>query len=287
MIKSVFALLAALFVGAVAGRTWLAPDTPGIAPTPGDPGGEAAAIAMQLSDEPGLDDESQLRVMVQALAGILNAEVEERHLMQQEFAALRLEVESLREALAQPQARRFGPGGRRQNQAGVDTEAALVRAGLDAGWAAEIRRRNDKLAMDTMFLQDQARREGWTGTERFANARNDISQQQINLRDEIGDEVYDGFLYETGAPNRVLINEVLQGSPANQAGMQPGDQILRYDGKRIFALNEMINESRSGSSGKLVPVEVMRDGREVQLYLPRGPMGVRTGVSLVNPAEGS
>lgn len=287
MLKPTLAIVAALSIGAVAGRSWLAPDHQNATPNGDERSDAAAQIVRQLSEDPAASDDDQLQTMVQALAGILDAEVEERRVMQQEFIALRKEIESIRDALEQSPGRGGGPSARTGTPNAVDTEAALVRAGLDPDWAAEIRRRNDKLTMDSMFLQDQARREGWTNTVRYANASNELEQRRIGLREEIGDNIYDQFLYETGLPNRVLINEVLEGSPAHQAGMKPGDEMLSYNGQRIFELNEMVSESRSGSSGKLVAVEVMRGGQVVQIYLPRGPLGVRTGMTVVDPSDGS
>jgi len=39
-------------------------------------------------------------------------------------------------------------------------------------------------------------------------------------------------------------------------------------------LAEVRGGSRNGEPGETVSVEVLRDGRRIQTYLPRGPLGV-------------
>jgi S1-C subfamily serine protease len=49
--------------------------------------------------------------------------------------------------------------------------------------------------------------------------------------------------------------------------------IIRYDGSRIFHGEELQRSSTSGKIGESVPVEVLRNGEIVRLYIDRGPMG--------------
>jgi len=82
---------------------------------------------------------------------------------------------------------------------------------------------------------DRASREGYIGTERYVNELNELREQDISLRDEIGDEYYDNYLYTSGQSNRIRVASVMIGSPAEQAGMQNGDMIL-VKGSRGMAM---------------------------------------------------
>ena len=65
-------------------------------------------------------------------------------------------------------------------------------------------------------------------------------------------------------------------SPAERAGLQPGDQIVGYDGDRVFSTSDLMQRTMSPGSGDVV-VDVVRDGVQMQVVLPRGPIGVETG----------
>lgn len=61
------------------------------------------------------------------------------------------------------------------------------------------------------------------------------------------------------AAHRVRIGDVLGGSPAASAGVEPGDVLLRVDGAEIVALQQVIDVI-SGSGGRPMAVEVERGG---------------------------
>jgi S1-C subfamily serine protease len=70
---------------------------------------------------------------------------------------------------------------------------------------------------------------------------------------------------------------VLGSSPAEQAGLQPGDEVVAYAGKRVFDMSDLNGLTYEGTAGELVAVEVLRDGQPVQVYVPRGPIGIMGG----------
>ena len=72
-------------------------------------------------------------------------------------------------------------------------------------------------------------------------------------------------------------------APADQAGLQSGDQILSYNGSRVFSPGEIRRETSSGTRGEFVAVEVLRDGQPQIIYVPRGPLGVQMGASVTKP----
>lgn len=159
----------------------------------------------------------------------------------------------------------------------------LVKAGLDRELAADIVRRRNEIDMKLLELRDRAAREGYAGTERYAQELNDLREQNVPLRDEIGDDYYDSYLFASGQTNRVRVASVMIGSPAETAGMQDGDMILSYDDKRMFNWNELQSETSMGQRGEYVNVSVLRNGQLVNLWMPRGPLGVRLGAARVKP----
>lgn len=154
-------------------------------------------------------------------------------------------------------------------------ERGLVAAGVDRATAADIKRRGDELAMSEMHVRDLATREEWLDTPRFADEMAAIDAQRTSIRDEIGDEAYDRYLFAQGQTNRVRIDDVMTESPAALAGLQPSDMILRYGNTRIFAPDDLVAETRSGTAGELIRLEVIRNGERLEIDVPRGPLGLR------------
>lgn len=163
-------------------------------------------------------------------------------------------------------------------------ERALTTAGLDAKTAAEIKHRHDALAMSEMYLRDQATREQWLDSPRFEEEMAAIAAQQTSIRDEIGDDAFDRYLFALGETNRVRIDDVLSQSPAAQAGLQAGDMIVRYGDDRIFAPSELVAQTRNGTAGEAVRLEVIRNGARLEVEVPRGPLGLRIAATQAVPA---
>ncbi|NND61016.1 MAG: PDZ domain-containing protein, partial [Gammaproteobacteria bacterium] len=123
----------------------------------------------------------------------------------------------------------------------------------------------------------------WLGSQRYRDELRALNERQGSIRDDLSPADYDRYLYALGRPNRVTVNNVLSGSPADQAGLQAGDQILSYDGQRVFNSGEIRRATTSGLAGQSVAVEVERDGQTQVLYLPRGPLGVQMGSTVTPP----
>jgi serine protease Do len=63
------------------------------------------------------------------------------------------------------------------------------------------------------------------------------------------------------AARGVLVASVMPNAPAATAGLQPGDVILRYDGKPLDAHTALPPLVAATPIGTTVPVEIMRDGK--------------------------
>jgi membrane-associated protease RseP (regulator of RpoE activity) len=153
----------------------------------------------------------------------------------------------------------------------------LIVAGFAPDRAEWINRRIQELRMQAMQAQSEARREG-----RPPHA--DV--ETATLRTELGDQDYERFLIARGVPTRVNIMSVLASSPAERAGMQRGDEISSYDGKRVFNVPDLNELALGGTSGESVVVDVRRNGENLRFVLPRGPLGVLSGYDVRGPPRG-
>jgi membrane-associated protease RseP (regulator of RpoE activity) len=159
----------------------------------------------------------------------------------------------------------------------------LIRAGIDPLLAADIVRRKNEIDLKTLELRDRASREGYLGTRRYNDELNNLLQQNVSLRDEIGDDAYDSYLFASGQSNRVKIASVMMGSPAEQAGIRNGDLVVSYDNRQMFGWNELQDATTWGERGEYVNITVLRNGELVNLWIPRGPLGVRLGSARIKP----
>ena len=82
------------------------------------------------------------------------------------------------------------------------------------------------------------------------------------------------------------LSDVLQNSPAAAGGIEPGDIVVRYDGRAIFTGSDLIAATRRGSPGSTVPVDVLRNGEPQRVYVEQGPLGVRILSTRLFPAAG-
>lgn len=161
---------------------------------------------------------------------------------------------------------------------------AMVSAGVAPSVADEIVWRDSQVELDRLSLRDQAVREGWIGTARYREELERITADSSPLREQIGDGAWDRYLYVTGADNRVRVAAVIPGSAAEAAGVQPGDLIESYAGARVFGYGELRDLTTEGEGGELIAVQVGRAGEPREVWVPRGPLGVRMEMTRSEPA---
>lgn len=274
---------AGVLIGALA-LTWLTDqDRDPAPPAAADPGASSL-----------LEDEAQENAAAQRLsAPNLDALTTQLDTARQERSELREALETVKQELARLEfeirSHSATPSPERVEAANVesalntdpnalDRETDLkvyVEAGLEARQAADILSRTGELEMERLYLRNRAIREGWFGSERYDSELEEVDQRLMILRNEIGDDSYDRYLYASGQNNRIAIQSVIQGSPAAQAGMKPGDVLNAYAGRPILSFQDLTAATTEGDLGGSVRVDVVRDDAPVALYVPRGPLGVR------------
>ena len=147
----------------------------------------------------------------------------------------------------------------------------LLKAGLTQERADWIFQREEELRFAAMQARYQARNAG-TAVDPFDPG---LSPDAM-LRAELGDDEYEMYLVANNRSTSVGVANVLASSPAARAGLQPGDRIVAYDGRRVFSGGDLVQQTMAAGTGNVV-VDVLRDGAPMQVVLPRGPIGVELG----------
>ena len=147
----------------------------------------------------------------------------------------------------------------------------FVAAGFAPDRAQWLLQREEELEMEALRARYDARQAG-ARDEEIA----DMTVSRL-MREELGDADYERYLAGQGRPTSVSVREVLTNSPAREAGLLPGDEILVYDGNRIFEMNELSTLTQASKPGSTVVLEVERDGQRLQFYVDGGPLGISGG----------
>ena len=164
----------------------------------------------------------------------------------------------------------------------LEREQRLTEAGFEEEELLQLKQVQNKFRMERLELLDRASREGWLNSAEFTSANRNLARQN-RVRQTLGDERYDLYLYTGEENNRVQIGEVIDGSAAQQAGILPGDVIRSYADSRVFQLFELRQLTTSGQRDELVNLSILREGEELQLVLPRGPLGVTVSGTRLEP----
>lgn len=145
----------------------------------------------------------------------------------------------------------------------------LVNAGFSDDRAEWILRRESELQMQRMQVLYEARRTG----ERPQGFRQ-LMDPDGSLRVEIGDAEYEQYLEAYGRPTSVTVGSVLESSPGQRAGLQPGDQIVAYSGERVFSYDDLSGRTMAATPGQPVVVDIVREGIPMQVVIEGGPIGI-------------
>ena len=229
------------------------------------------------------DETAATEERIRALEAAMSEERQARQLIEDELFVLFAEIERLE----------AGNGNRDNSQNGRDgAEIAgtqifermrgsrsaggqrddLIAAGFAPDRADWILQRESELRFESLQARFEARNSG-EPQDWFDAALNPESM----LRAEIGDAEYAMYLEGNNRPTSVSISNVMASSPGERAGLQSGDQIVNYDGQRIFSTWELMQQTMAGGGEGTVVVDVLRDGAPMQIVLPRGPIGIELG----------
>jgi hypothetical protein len=238
------------------------------------PNDSATAIPSTYFDQSAATEER-----IFALEAAVAEERNARLLLEEELQAIYYELDELRsgpdeateerDAITELQreamrerADRFRAGDTTQGRADM-----LIKAGFGPDRAEWIVRRESELQMDSMQAMFDARQSG----ERPDRSRLDPDSA---LRAELGDAEYEQYLEANGRSTSVAVGSVLESSPGQRAGLQSGDQIVGYNGQRIFSYGELSNQTMSATPGQSVVVDIVRDGIPMQVVVDAGPIGI-------------
>ncbi|MFV9616713.1 MAG: PDZ domain-containing protein [Gammaproteobacteria bacterium] len=159
----------------------------------------------------------------------------------------------------------------------------LIKGGIASTVAEDIVRRKNSIELKKLELQDRAKRYNYLNTQRYFDELDDINKLDVNLREELGDERYDEYLYTSKQNNRIRIASVMLGSAAEQSGIQKGDVVLSYDNKQMFSWQELKNATTEGQLGEFVSISIVRNGEVYSFTVPRGPLGTQLGSTRLAP----
>jgi len=234
--------------------------------------GPAAATSLdeRLQDlEQALADEREARIALEDTLAMLFEELD-RLEGTDERAAARLQAAAENERQARVVERR---GQRNEADWVRSYQERRVATLIEGGFSDQEARRALQLESEASF---KAMQRAWEA-QRNGEA-NDVmdamSDPQSILRAEMGDDTYARYLAAQGQPTAIRITQVLGGSPGNNAGLQAGDELVSYNGERVFNVMELRNGTMQGQPGEDVVIEIERDGVRMQLTLPRGPIGI-------------
>ena len=144
----------------------------------------------------------------------------------------------------------------------------LTEGGFAIDAAERMLDRRSEMQWELLQSQYETQQDGGTFDPRDLDSNLDW-----RFRQELGDEEYERYLEAMRQPSRVMVSGVLATSPASRIGLKPGDQILAYNGRRVFNTREL--NAFTNSNGEDAVIDVVRDGTRLQLSVPAGPIGVQ------------
>ena len=231
---------------------------------------DAAGAADRLARlEQIIDEERAARIALEDTLAMLFDEIERL-----EGAGDRVSAQRQAEEQARRDARTSERGSRSDRASWLQNYqerrvGRMVEGGFTEDEARRILEQESAASFKAMQAAWEAQRDG-ENVDPFGAAHN----PQAILRNEIGDDAYARYLEAQGQPTSITVTQVMGGSPGKDAGLKAGDQLVSYNGERVFHVNDLRNQTMQGSPGESVVIEVDRDGVRMQLIVPRGPIGI-------------
>jgi mono/diheme cytochrome c family protein len=111
-----------------------------------------------------------------------------------------------------------------------------------------------------------------------------LASQQASAQDESSKRAYLGVQLQAGA----LVESVAGNGPAQAAGIERGDMIISFDGKKIRSADELSRIVAETPIGKEVVVGLIRRGKEetTTARLGQRPIATSQAAEIGEPAKG-
>lgn len=81
----------------------------------------------------------------------------------------------------------------------------------------------------------------------------------------VDDDIAEAF--DLSVDHGVVINDIISGSPADEAGIEEGDVIISFNGEELFDHDDLLEMLEDSSPGNEVKVTVLRDGERKDLQV--------------------
>lgn len=144
--------------------------------------------------------------------------------------------------------------------------------------AASSTGRNPDRSMSGIVLPVQAREDEYGDSERSSDPESSSNQAWLGIHlQNLDESLREAFDVRSGA----LVSDVVSGSPADRAGIQKGDIIVRIDDRAVRTPSDVVRRIRAHEPGDRVKITRVRKGREskVEVKLTAAPerLGRRDG----------
>lgn len=165
---------------------------------------------------------------------------------------------------------------------GVTTVTSLIAQGFAEADANALVADIDALQMERLQLVYEANQPGGTDTSALSAAMQALPSERELIEERFGAAGYDKFLYASERPNRLVVRDVLNNSPAAAIGLQAGDQLISAASQRIYSVGDLMRAATTATGGQMALV-VQRGEALIESTIPAGPLGVTTGLERVEP----
>jgi S1-C subfamily serine protease len=115
------------------------------------------------------------------------------------------------------------------------------------------------------------------------------SEESVVYEEAAGGPGFLGVMFDTLAPNAAVIRSVLPDSPAAQAGLRAGDEIVALNGEEVSSYPDAVEMISTMRAGEPLSIAFMRpaEHQTEALLAPRPAAGVRTANRPIDGSTGT